>query len=630
MRRHRAAPLAAHVAATLLLAGCGSCVRAASTAAAQRRTLRQIVPEPLPPPVIPVQPPVTESPVLPPPVPAPVEPAPLAPPVVEPVPPPVVPAPVPPEVVPPPAAVPVPPVAVPPAAPPVITLAPLPVPPPVLPPPEPVAPFAPAPIIVAAPPEPIVVAAPAPAPELALIDTVPAPAPTLEPEPVLFVEAPEPAALPPLEENDEDALLAPAPAEAAAVPDEAEPGLQPLNLPASAGGAGLPPPAPSRASPAPPMPARAPARRNLGTIAIAVLTISALAALSIAALLYAFCCHRRLFAAKPPPPPPPILVGDTDALEAVKPDVRASLPSPAPFQGPSKFATSPVPWPGDIQTPDSQQYHRRASPDFFEDARESVDSGGILPARYRHAAKAARGASLGGAAATPPERASSNNWRARGHDLQADPSFVTSTVFMQPSEPGVPAGLYAVGRAGPEEFQDLKAAAGRASEAENHLTTHAARHVTVVPVDTLVRTLSGSAGGSSQAVLSPIELLEKQLDWLDTERDGLMFNRYRCGALVTTAQHTMRKFPTRSVSGVLLARRNVCEISAATAGWRGARGGAVAGRASSRSRPTRPTAASATRSSSTAPAAPLRASATPSPTARSSPRCRRATQSWTK
>ena len=334
-----------------------------------------------------------------------------------------------------------------------------------------------------------------------------------------FVSAPEPI-LGDMEPADSDGelLMAPQPAVNAPGPGPL-PVLPPLGLPASGGGGELPQRGGVRVRPAPPMqPPGPPADEHLGTIAIVVLTISALAAASIAALLYVFLCHRRLIRPKSPPPrppPPAIVVGDAAVLEAAAtPNVRASLPSPAPSARHSKFATPP--WLLDVPTPDSKPYHHRDSPPFYGDARESVDSGGLLPARYRRAAKAASRSAL-----TPTERASSNNWRARGD--KPDPSEKGFTIFMQSSETSVASGLYALG---PADTGDLKTAAGRASDADTHLTTHAARHVAVIPVETPGRGLSGSAGAS--AVLTPVELLEKQLDWLDAARGGLMFDRYRC------------------------------------------------------------------------------------------------------
>jgi hypothetical protein len=111
---------------------------------------------------------------------------------------------------------------------------------------------------------------------------------------------------------------------------------------------------------------------------------------------------------------------------------------------------------------------------------------------------------------------------------------------MQPSEYGVDDGLfYAAG--GPAVMLPEMQSAGSdlAAQAEEHLTVHAARHVTVVPGsrsprgDTFLRTLTETEGSGN--VIAPLDLLEQQLDWLDVSRDGLVFARYRCAALQSSA-----------------------------------------------------------------------------------------------
>jgi hypothetical protein len=112
------------------------------------------------------------------------------------------------------------------------------------------------------------------------------------------------------------------------------------------------------------------------------------------------------------------------------------------------------------------------------------------------------------------------------------PHEAGSTIFMQPSEFGVDEGLfYAAG--GPATLEEAQSVdSDLAAQAEEHLTVHAARHVTVVPGtrthqgDTFIRTMTETEGSGN--VIAPIDLLEQQLDWLDVSRDGLVFARYRC------------------------------------------------------------------------------------------------------
>jgi hypothetical protein len=103
---------------------------------------------------------------------------------------------------------------------------------------------------------------------------------------------------------------------------------------------------------------------------------------------------------------------------------------------------------------------------------------------------------------------------------------------MQPSEFGTEEGVYYAAGRGLDDSAQSPDVKELAAQAEAHLTVHPARRVTVIPEcrQTLVRTLTASVGDDSAEIPALIDVLERQLDWLDSSEGGMLFDKYRCAS----------------------------------------------------------------------------------------------------
>lgn len=368
----------------------------------------------------------------------------------------------------------------------------------------------------------------------------------------------------------------PSPQQAPPPPPPPSPAQPRLNPPASqtptggVGNSGLQP-APSRAAaPAPPRGGgESGAKRFFGPLGIAIVAVVGGIALCVCCTIVCYCCDGRR-RKRTTAPPPPIFVGDTGKGSMrrsggyVLTPNRSTSPGMIGRRG-QKNTKRGTPQPLlDSSVRDSAApaaYHKLPSPPFLPDGEQrsmalspkqtmrvasqadafpavgapspemlgvalSMDKKSSKSGVVSDVVKRSTDSGLGAPAdsiKTSQERSLVGRSRSPGpvdeSSLFANPTMATNEgLFYAPS--------HSMGVAPESDSAEL------AAQAEEHLSVHKAEDVAVVNDEqepatpaTLVRTLSET--GSTRGI-EALDLLERQLDWLATQNDGVLFEKYRC------------------------------------------------------------------------------------------------------
>lgn len=237
-------------------------------------------------------------------------------------------------------------------------------------------------------------------------------------------------------------------------------------------------------------------------------------------------------------------------LQLPSPHARSSVPTP-----PWCTFSTPSPIPNNANSLDGVPYHRQPSPPFFGGAGHSfaspasdmtnnscrrgvaVGAGSPGPCKLSpHLCSPprspVRSLGPGGGSVRKPSKLGGSKWHSirgstsPGMDLVRD----ESSIFMLPSEFGTEEGVYYAADRGLDDSAQSPDVKELAAQAEAHLTVHPAKRVTVISEcrQTLVRTLTASDGDDSGEAPATIDVLERQLDWLDSSEGGMLFDKYRC------------------------------------------------------------------------------------------------------